>query len=183
MFRLPSRLGGTSSCLSPNCPQQAPRPSPFQTHCWRLPGKSGVPPWRGQGWLVEGPARSPGHWRGLKSWKDTVVPSSCVTRGDLHPHSADGPGGAGTLAREHTANRPQAGRPGLVSIRLHPWCPSLAGLGDHLLFAKLHPQLPWGLSHFPLPRAARGSFQAQMGAIFPSANAPQLRWSWHQVPS
>ena len=65
MFRLPSRVGGTSGCLSPDRPQQAPRPSPFQTHCWQLPGKGGVPPRGGQGWLVEGPARSPGHWRGL----------------------------------------------------------------------------------------------------------------------
>lgn len=39
----------------------------------RLPGKGGVPPWGGQGWLVARPARSPGHWKGGRG------PLQCVT--------------------------------------------------------------------------------------------------------
>lgn len=82
MFRFPSHVGGASSCLSPTAHHKHPGRS-FPDPLLAAACKGGVPPRGGQGWLVQGSARSPGHW-GRGGWSevldDTLVLSSCVTR-------------------------------------------------------------------------------------------------------
>lgn len=77
-----------------------------------------------------------------------------------------------------------ARRPGLASVWLHPWCPSLAGPGHHLLPGDCDalPLLSLMVPVLHSPQSSQGVSPSTDGATSPSVNAPQHRCYWNQVP-